>query len=252
MVVAAHDFDKTAIGLVAVSSMRGIWHNAEGEGKGSFWLNRLYQTVNIFEPKAAFGYAYNGHTAMMARLNGDIVAVVGWNPLLYLGCQISTMYHAVTGVKNRFTCPGKWYNDQTMIHDPTAISLEIPCTTTVAQNFATLILGFVGTMGLGADDRLDMGFGAPPVVDVEYTFLPAEMEFNEHPFVGQCTELAVIILCAWLYEIEGSSSKAKDLRKALFTMANSQNTNERNLLQGKMMQFIADWNGRTQNLQGAF
>src|SRR3984957_15936629 len=137
MVVAATDGKKNSIGLVAVSSMRGIFHDAPGEGQGTFWGSRLLSTFTIWEPKACIGYAYNGHTAMIARVDGNIVAVIGWNPSSYLGAQVKTLVASVMGTKNRFTCDGTWYNDSTMIHDPTAISVEIPVSNDDAKKFAT-------------------------------------------------------------------------------------------------------------------
>ena len=115
-----------------------------------------------------------------------------------------------------------------MIHDPTAVSVEIPVKPEDAKRFAAAITKPVGDTGLGG-------------ANFEYTFLPAEMESNEHPFVGQCTELAVVILCTWLHELKDTPG-CTQLKSDLFNRANSQNMNERNLLQGKMMQFIASWN----------
>jgi len=228
MVVPVSVGNKNCIGLVGVSSMRGIFHDAPGEGEGSFWLSRLVSTFTISEPKACIGYAYNGHTAMLARVDGNVVAVIGWNPGSYLEAQVKTVLASVMGEKNRFTCDGTWYNDSTMINDPTAVSLEIAVTKDEAEKFAAGIIKLVGGTGLGG-------------ASFEYTFLPAEMENNEHPFVGQCTEMAVVVLCTWLYEFRNTPG-CTQLREALFRMANSQNMNERNLLQGKMMQFIASWN----------
>jgi hypothetical protein len=165
---------------------------------------------------------------MLARVDGAVVAVIGWNPASYLEAQVKTVMANVMGTKNRFTCDGTWYNDSTMIHDPTAVSVEVPVSQDNAQKFATSISQLVGDTGLGG-------------ANFEYTFLPAEMESNDHPFVGQCTELAVVILCTWLYEFRNTPG-CTDLRNALFQMANSQNMTERNLLQGKMMQFISNWN----------
>lgn len=228
MVVPVTDGNKNSIGLVAVSSMRGIFHDAPGEGQGSFWLSRLASTFTISEPKACIGYAYNGHTAMLARVDGNVVAVIGWNPASYLEAQVKTIMAGVMGTKNRFTCNGTWYNDSTMINDPTAISVEIPVKQQDAAKFAAAIGQLVGDTGLGG-------------ANFEYTFLPAEMESNDHPFVGQCTELAVVVLCTWLHEFKDTPG-CTQLKDELFKMANSQNTNERNLLQGKMMQFISNWN----------
>ena len=228
MTVEAFVGGKSSIGLVSVSSMRGLYHDAPGEGQGVSIGYRLYSTFNIWEPKACIGYAYNGHTAMIARLHGRVFAVVGWNPSSYMAAQVKTVIASVLGYKNRFTCDGLWYDDETMIHDPTAISLELPVDPTQAFDFGTAIKKLVGDVGLGG-------------AKAEYTFLPAEMESNDHPFVGQCTEMAVVILCTWLYQFKDIPG-ATDLRTALFDMANSQNMNERNLLQGKMMQFINKWN----------
>ncbi|HUB13290.1 MAG TPA: hypothetical protein VMB34_15180 [Acetobacteraceae bacterium] len=228
MTVAANIPGKNSIGLVSVSSMRGLYHNAPGEGQGSSIGYRLYSTFNIWSPKACVGYAYNGHTAMIARVFGQVSAVVGWNPSSYMAAQVKTVVASVMGSKNRFTCDGLWYDDEAMIQDPTAISLELPVLPIQAANFGAEIKRLVGGTGLGG-------------AKTEYTFMPAEMESNDHPFVGQCTEMAVIILCTWLYQLKDTPG-ATELRTALFDMANSQNMQERNLMQGKMMQFISNWN----------
>ena len=228
MTVQAFEQGKSSIGLVAVSSMRGLYHNAPGVGAGASIASRLYSTFNFWEPKACIGYAYNGHTAMIARLHGQVFAVIGWNPKSYMEAQVKTVIASVSGYKNRFTCDGTWYDDETMIHDPTAISLELPVEGKQAFDFAQAIKALVGDTGLGG-------------AKAQYTFLPAEMESNEHPFVGQCTEMAVVVLCTWLYQFKDTPGST-ELRTALFDMANSQNMQERNLLQGKMMQFIANWN----------
>lgn len=217
----------SAIGLVSCSSARGLFHSAPGEGRGAFWGTRLASTFSIWEPKACLGYAWNGHTALMARMEGHIVAVVGWNPWSYGYAQAATYYANWFGAKNRFTCSGTWYDDSAMIHDPTSISLEIGVLPIDADSFAEQISGLVGQSGIGG-------------AKYEYTFMPAEMESNEHPFVGQCTELAVIVLCSWLYRLK--TSEGTGLIRELLAMANSQDMNERNLLQGKMMQFITNWN----------
>lgn len=218
---------KSSIGLVGVSSMRGIYHT-EGEGQGASIFARLYSTFTMAEPKACIGYAYNGHTAMIARVNGDVAAVIGWNPSSYMEAQVKTVIANVIGTKNRFTVDGTWYNDATMIHDPTAISAEVDVSAFQAGEFAKAIAQLTGGTGLGG-------------AQAEYTFLPAEMESNEHPFVGQCTEMAVIVLSAWLYEYKDVPG-CTAFRQELFQMANSQNMSERNLMQGKMMQFITRWN----------
>ncbi len=228
MTVATFVSGKSAIGLVSVSSMRGLYHNAPGEGQGSSIFYRLYSSFTIWEPKACIGYAYNGHTALFARLNGQVFGVIGWNPRSYLSAQIKTNICSLAGPKNRFTCDGLWYDDSTMIHDPTAISLELTVEGKQAFDFGHAIRDLVGGTGLGG-------------AKAKYTFLPAEMESNENPFVGQCTEMAVVFFSAWLYELKHTLG-ATELRQALFNMANSQNENERNLLQGKMMQFISNWN----------
>ncbi len=220
---------KSSIGLVSVSSMRGLYHTMQGEGQGASIGYRLYSTFNIWEPKACMGYAYNGHTAMFVRLHGAVFAVIGWNPRSYISAQIKTVWASAFGEKNRFTCDGTWYDDGTMIHDPTAISLEIDVKPKQAFDFGTAIKELPGSNGLGG-------------AKAHYTFLPAEMESNETPFVGQCTEMAVVVLCTWLYQYKDTPG-CTELRKALFKMANSQDQNERNLLQGKMMQFINGWNG---------
>ena len=86
--------------------MRGIFHDAPGEGQGSFWLSRLASTFTIAEPKACIGYAYNGHTAMLARVDGNVVAVVGWNPASYLEAQVKTIMANVMGPRTGSAATG--------------------------------------------------------------------------------------------------------------------------------------------------
>jgi hypothetical protein len=220
-------YGDSSIGLVSCSSMRGLFHSAPGEGQGTFWGTRLASTFSIWEPKACMGYAYNGHTALIARVDGRVSAVVGWNPWSYGIAQLKTTWSNWSwfGEKNKFTCSGTWYDDTAMIYDPTSISLEMGVLPIDAMAFADQISTLVGGTGLGG-------------ANFEYTFLPAEMESNDHPFVGQCTELAVVVLCSWLYRL----NTGRELINQLLAMANSQDMNERNLLQGKMMQFISNWN----------
>ena len=106
MVVPVTIGNKNSIGLVGVSSMRGIFHDAPGEGQGSFWLSRLASTFTIAEPKACIGYAYNGHTAMLARVDGNVVAVVGWNPASYLEAQVKTIMANVMGPRTGSAATG--------------------------------------------------------------------------------------------------------------------------------------------------
>ncbi len=111
MVVPVKQGDVNSIGLVGCSSMRGLYHDS-GEGEGTSILSRLYSTFSIWEPKACVGYAYNGHTAMIARVDGVVGAVTGWNPASYMGAQARTMLAGVMGYKNRFTCDGLWLRRQ--------------------------------------------------------------------------------------------------------------------------------------------
>jgi hypothetical protein len=224
-----------AIGLVAVSSMRGVWHTTPGgrsEGEGSSILWRAWSTLSLTQPKACLGYAYNGHTALIARCRGRVMAVVGFNPASYLNTAVQQNMHGVwtmlTGSRPQaFTVPGQWYNDLAMIQDPTAISLELPTTEHRALEFADYITGLVGS-----NEVNEQAF--------QYTFMPADVETGDKPFVAQCTTLGAIVLCSFLFSWGKADSNERFIAvaKKLIALANSENPAERNLMQGKMMQFI--------------
>src|SRR6185312_7503330 len=115
-----------AIGLVAVSSWQG-WLNhqprqteIEQPGYGVSNLSRLWSTFTWSSPKSAFGYTKNGHTALVARENGQITHVVGFNPNSFM---LAGILQTLQG--NNIVVQGLWYDDTPMVHDPTAISYEI-------------------------------------------------------------------------------------------------------------------------------
>ena len=49
-----------------------------GYGVNNF--TRFFSTLSWRSPKAAFGYFKNGHTALVARIQGRVHHIVGFNP----------------------------------------------------------------------------------------------------------------------------------------------------------------------------
>ena len=211
-----------AIGLVAVSSWQG-WLNhtpntknqEPGPGYGVSNLSRLYSTFTWSSPKSAFGYTKNGHTALLARRGGSIIQVVGFNPNSFF---LAGLLQTLKG--NDITVQGLWYDDVAMINDPTAISYEINVSPTEAQNFGQLIGSLVGRSDLGSNS---------PNSNYFYSFRPANTEGTTDGIVGNCGNMALLILNQFLYEI-GKANYAELFLKWINT-----NQNTRNFGQGPMM-----------------
>ncbi len=182
-----------SVGLVAVSSWQGwLQHsprrmNVQQEGIGACNLYRLYSTFTWSSPKGCFGYFKNGHTALVVRQGGVITHLVGFNPNSYL---LAGLLQTIRG--NNITVQGLWYDDSAMIHDPTAISYEINVSQNQANDFDTFIRSLIG--------RSDLGPHSPGNTSYFYSFRPARTEANAGGLVGNCGNMALIILCQFLYE----------------------------------------------------
>jgi hypothetical protein len=214
--------DDNSVGLVAVSSWQG-WLNhtpstakqEPGPGYGVSNLARLYSTFTWSSPKSAFGYTKNGHTALVARRGGAIIQVVGFNPNSFF---LAGLLQTLRG--NDITVQGLWYDDAAMINDPTAVSYEINVSSQQAQNFGQLIATLVGRSDLGPHS---------PVSNYYYSFRPATTEATTDGMVGNCGNMALMILNQFLHEV--GQSKYADM----FVEWINTNQNTRNFGQGPLM-----------------
>jgi hypothetical protein len=111
-----------------------------------------------------------------------------------------------------------------MIHDPTAISYEINVSQQQAASFATLISSLVGRSDLGPHGSADTSY--------YYSFRPANTEASVNGIVGNCGNMALMILCQFLQEIGKT-----DYVSMLIQWVNH-NQNTRNFGQGPMMSSI--------------
>lgn len=222
--------DDHAVGLVAVSSWQGWLRHTPRRGEfqqpgyGVNNFSRFLSTFSWSSPKAAFGYFKNGHTALVARRGGQLTHVVGFNPNSYL---LAGMLQMVKG--NAITVQGLWYDDMMMVNDPTAISYEINVTADQAASFDDLIGSLIG--------RSDLGPHSPGVTYL-YSFLPAVTEPNVDGIVGNCGNMALMLLCQFLYEV------GKPAYVETFVSWVRQNRNTQNFGQGPMMGAITSGFGR--------
>ncbi|HWM92279.1 MAG TPA: hypothetical protein VN493_16055 [Thermoanaerobaculia bacterium] len=222
--------ENNSIGLIAVSSLQGwLSHKPktiqedgvvyEQPGAGASILRRLLATLTFMSPKSAFGYVINGHTALMARVDGEITKVIGYNPKDYVATAFLKYEKGY-----RIVVPGQWYDDIRMIDDPTAVSHEIPVTLDQAQRFAELINRLKG--------RPDLGKFSPSKFPTFYSFQPASTE-TAADIVGNCGNMAFMILCAYLYEL----NLVTEASKLISWVRSTKST--RNFGQGPMMRAIA-------------
>ncbi len=219
-----------AVGLVGVSSWQGwLRHQPrktgdEQPGYGVSNLSRLWSTFSVWSPKAAVGYFKNGHTALLVRRGGRLTQVVGFNPNSYL---LAGLMQQVYG--NAITVQGLWYDDTAMINDPTAVSYEINVTDEQAGAFGDLAASLVGRSDLGPHS---------PGVKYLYSFLPAKTEPEVDGIVGNCGNMALLLLCQFLYEV----GKGKYVENFVAWVRQNQNT--LNFGQGPMMGAISSGFGR--------
>jgi hypothetical protein len=210
-----------AVGLVAVSSWQGwLTHQPRSTGNeqpgfGVSNLSRLYSTFTWSSPKSALGYFKNGHTAMVVRRSGRISHVVGFNPNSFF---LAGVLQTLRG--NDITVQGLWYDDTAMIHDPSATSYEINVEDGQAASFDKLIASLIGRSDLGPHSATDNYF---------YSFRPANTEASVNGVVGNCGNMALMILCQFLSEI--GQKKYVDM----FISWVNQNQNTRNFGQGPLM-----------------
>ncbi len=210
-----------SIGLVAVSSWQG-WlrhlprrseYQQPGYGVSNF--TRFFSTLSWSSPKAAFGYFKNGHTALVARIQGRVHHIVGFNPNSYL---LAGFLQTLRG--NDITVQGLWYDDRTMANDPTAVSYEINVKEDEAAFFDQLIASLIGRSDLGPHS---------PATQYYYSFRPANVEANIDGIVGNCGTMGLMILCQFLYE----TRRAQYVE--MFTRWVRQNQNTANYGQGPLM-----------------
>lgn len=210
-----------SVGLVAVSSWQGwLWHaprksGLEQPGFGVSNFSRLLSTFTWSSPKSAFGYFKNGHTALVARVGGRIINVVGFNPNSFL---LAGLLQTIQG--NNIVVQGLWYDDMAMIQDPTAISYEINVTQEQAVSFGQLIASLIGRSDLGPHSPNSQHF---------YSFRPAVTEATTERIIGNCGDFGLTILCQFLYEI------GKTEYVNMFVAWVNQNQNTRNFGQGPLM-----------------
>jgi len=211
-----------AVGMVAVSSWQGWLNHSprpseyEQPGLGASNLYRFWSTFTLWSPKSAFGYFKNGHAALVARQGGVLTRVVGFNPNSFL---FAGLLQTLKG--NDITVQGLWYDDTAMIHDPTAISYEINVTGDQAQVFRDHIAALIG--------RSDLGQHSPQDVQYFYSFRPAVTEPASDGIVGNCSNMALLILCQFLYEWH----KENYVEKFIEWVNRNQNT--KNFGQGQLM-----------------
>jgi hypothetical protein len=216
-----------AVGMVAVSSWQGwLYHSPrpsqyEQPGFGSSNLYRFWSTFTLSSPKSAFGYTKNGHMALVAREGGLLTQVVGFNPNSFLYAGILQMIQG-----NNINVQGLWYDDTSMIHDPTAISYEINVSQNQAQTFGAHIAALIG--------RSDLGTNSPQGTQYYYSFRPAVTEPATDGIVGNCSNMGLLILCQFLQEW----GKHEYVAKFIEWVNTNQNT--RNFGQGPLMGAITE------------
>jgi hypothetical protein len=178
-------------------------------------LSRLWSTFTWSSPKSAFGYFKNGHTALCVRIQGRLRHVVGFNPNSFMLAGLLQTFRG-----NDITVQGLWYDDMAMIHDPTAIGYEINVEREQAEAFDNLIASLVGRSELGPHSPHGQYF---------YSFRPATTEMSTDGIVGDCGNMALLLLCQFLYEV------GKSAYVTLFIQWVNHNQNTRNFGQGPMM-----------------
>ena len=175
------------VGIVGVSSSRSVWSSVE-RFAGILW-NAPRSAMN------ALGYVSNGHTAIFARNNGEVVNVAGWDPERFS----EVVYQQyLRGLGYKIDVSGGWRADAAMFEDSTSYMLEVEVDKEKVVAFNDYLGVLVGTKTLSPNIE----------VEAHYSFKPAELEKNykeasaerNHVEYMNCGNAAFLVLCQFLYE----------------------------------------------------
>lgn len=254
-----------AIGLVGVSSTPG-WLESIGRivaGRahagdttpGSWRVARVFLSASQWNAQQlyeAYAVTYSGHTAMLARVDGRVAAVVGWNPNVEILRDIlsfARMTEMVRMAMRQSVCvQGRWFDDRKMIEDPTAVSFEIPVPKEIAATFARDVSALVGESGWpagreGAAYRYSFDLVEPDTEENE----PGEIEIS-----ANCAVAAVRHLRQRMTALAAESGRSPEsggdpvasgdtMRKASEILDAHETSSDSWWKQGRIMQAIPLW-----------
>jgi hypothetical protein len=177
------------VGLVFISSSRGMT-TLPGRimpqvAAGATWLR-------------ASGRAYNGHTALMAGLDGRVTDIVGWDPESPLRALVTSTVYGYGGMS---PVPGGWGDDLGMDADPTALYFGAAVGMDRYHQLATFIRSLIGRNDFG-DESAAAG------IRFSYSFKPNQhMQRLEQSnvrdgmhIVANCGDAAFHVLATFFYE----------------------------------------------------
>lgn len=178
---------QNAVGIIGVSSSRSYWSSLE-RFVGIMW-NAPHAGMN------ALGYVTNGHTALFARLDGNVVIAAGWDPHSFS----ETIYQQyLKGLGYQIDVEGGWRSDDGMFDDSSAHTMQVETSAENVKSFQEFLGVLIGTTKL-----------SPHVeVDTHYTFKPGDLEkkyqevstTKHHVEYLNCGNAAFVVLCQFLYE----------------------------------------------------
>lgn len=249
-----------AIGLIGVSSnpnwlstMKRIVAGKAHAGDTStvIWrvANVLYTAIardsqQLYETLAV---VWNGHTAMLTRIDGALRSVVGWNPNVNIIEDICNtqrllqLSHLTFG--NPIPVPGRWFDDLKMTGDPTAISLEIPVGKTTAKAFDDFIRPLIGLPQWKTERAQDEGSTFTYCFDYLQSE-PNDRQPNEIKIAANCAVAGIDHLVHFMQGRIRVSTLADDgsgMRKACQMFESYQAPDQKWWQQGRIMQAIPGW-----------
>lgn len=177
------------VGLVFISSSRGMT-TLPGRimpqvSSGASWLR-------------ASGRSYNGHTALMAGMDGRITNIVGWDPESPLRAFVTSTVYGYGGMS---PIPGAWGDDIGMDADPTALYFGAAVSMDRYHQFTTYIESLRGRNDFGNEL-------AAAGIRFSYSFKPNQhMQRLEESnvrdqahIVANCGDAAFHVLATFFYE----------------------------------------------------
>jgi hypothetical protein len=211
------------VGLVFISSSRGLTTlpgriSPQVTG-GATWLR-------------ASGRAYNGHTALMAGMDGQITSIVGWDPESPIRAFLTSTIYGYGGMS---PIPGAWGDDVGMDADPTALYFGAPVSLGRQHHFENFIRALIGRNDFG-EESANAGIG------FSYSFKPnqhmqqlEESNIHDHMrIVANCGDAAFHVLATFFYEW-GMGAYVDTLRSYIL-----QNDLTMNFSQGLLMRWARD------------
>ena len=146
----------------------------------------------------ATGRSYNGHTALMAGVDGKVTDIIGWDPQSAVRAFLTSTVYGYGGMS---PIPGAWGSDVGMDADPSALYFGAPIDMGKYLQFSRFIRGLEGRNDFGeelAGAGIEFSYSFKPNQHMQQ--LEASNLTDQMRIVANCGDAAFHVLATFLYE----------------------------------------------------